>query len=149
MSSNLDEGALPAAEPEVELDDDALLAALILAPQAFSRNRFFTMFEAPEKRRIRRRAARVRGIIRQLLQPERGRAELVGERILEDGRVLLRYTINEIGFARTAALSQLEAGVLRYALAKAGKGTLNAADGELVREALSRLSEGLQLELPA
>ena len=149
MSSNLDEGALPAAEREVELDDDALLAALILAPQAFSRNRFFKLFEAPEKRRIRRRAARVRGIIGQLLQPERGRAELVGERILDDGRVLLRYTINEMGFARTAALSQLEAGVLRYALAKAGKGTLSAADGQLVREALSRLTDGLKLELPA
>ena len=49
-----------------EVDLDALLAALILAPRTFSRNRFFTLFQNPEAAKIRRRAARVRGILRQL-----------------------------------------------------------------------------------
>ncbi len=130
-----------------ELDDEALLCALILAPQAFSRNSFFTLFESPERRKLRRRAARVRGIIRQLLHPERGESEIVGERVLEDGRVLLRYTIRELGFARTAALSLLEAGVLRYALSRAGKTELSDADRAQVEAALSRLSRSLDLEL--
>ena len=51
-------------KPEVDLD--ALLAALILAPGTFSRNRFFWLFERPEAARIRRRAARIRSILRQL-----------------------------------------------------------------------------------
>ena len=59
-----------------DVDDSALFSALVLVPSAFSRNRFFKLFEDPERKRLRRRAARVRGIIRQLVEPERGRAEI-------------------------------------------------------------------------
>ena len=69
---------------------------------------------------LRRRAARVRGIMRQL-GDSRARAEIVGERVLTDGRVLLRYRVEEMGYTRTAALSALEAATLRYALHRSGK----------------------------
>jgi hypothetical protein len=131
----------------VQVDDDALLCALVLAPTTFSRNRFFGLFEHPERKRLRRRAARIRGIIRQLISPERGRAELVGERVLEDGRVLLRYTLAEMGYSRTASLSGLEAAVLRYALSRAGRGEVPDSDRRLVEEALTRLGRGLGLTL--
>jgi hypothetical protein len=131
----------------LSVDDDALLCALVLAPLAFSRNRFFRLFEDPERRRLRRRAARVRGIIRQLVHPERGRAEIVGERVLEDGRVVLRYTVEELGFSRTASLSKLEAAALRYALFRTGQGELASEDRHLVENALARLSQGLGVEL--
>jgi hypothetical protein len=61
----------------VQVDDDALLCALVLAPTSFSRNRFFGLFEQPERKKLRRRAARIRGIIRQLVHPERGRSEIL------------------------------------------------------------------------
>ena len=46
------------------LDRDALLAALVLAPATYSRNRFFDLHADPEVRRIRRRASQIRGVVR-------------------------------------------------------------------------------------
>jgi hypothetical protein len=128
------------------VDLDALLCALILVPTAFARNRFFKLFENPAALKVRRRASRVRGIVRQLCGTGRVKAEIIGEQVLDDGQVLLRYRVEEIGFLRTAALSRLEAATLRFALSRAGKGSLDNADRELVENALERLS--LNLSLP-
>ena len=127
------------------VDLDALLCALTLVPTAFARNRFFKLFENPAALKVRRRASRVRGIIRQLSGTGRVRAEITGEQVLDDGQVLLRYRVEEIGFSRTAALSRLEAATLRFALFRAGTGTVSAEDRELVEEALQRLSQNLEL----
>jgi len=124
---------------------DALLCALILVPTAFARNRFFKLFENPAAFKVRRRASRVRGIIRQLCGTGRVKAEVVGEQVLDDGQVLLRYRVAEIGFMRTAALSQLEAATLRFALSRAGKGKVDGTDRDLVENALHRLSQNLNL----
>jgi hypothetical protein len=128
-----------------EPDPGALLCALILAPHAFSRNRHFWLFEDPARRRVRRRAGRVRGIARQLLGRGPQRAEIVGEQVLEDGQVLLRYKVKELGYARTAALSQLEAATLRFVLHRARGDRLSAEDRELVEAALHRLTDQLGL----
>jgi hypothetical protein len=128
-------------KPDVDLD--ALLAALILAPRTFSRNRFFWLFERPEAAKIRRRAARVRGILRQLAGTPKPAAEIVGERVLSDGQVHLRYRIEDLGFTRTAALSSLEAATLRYALHRSGKSPLSSDERRTVEEALGRLHETL------
>jgi hypothetical protein len=128
-----------------EPDRDALLCALILAPQAFSRNRYFWLFEDPERRRVRRRAGRVRGIVRQLLGKGPLHAEIVGEQVLEDGQVLLRYKVRELGYARTAALSQLEAASLRFVLHRARGDRLSDDDRALVENSLHRLSAELGL----
>jgi hypothetical protein len=127
--------------PSVDLD--ALLAALILAPRTFSRNRFFWLFERPEALRVRRRAARVRGILRQLAGTPKPAAEIVGERVLADGQVHLRYRVEELGYTRTAALSALEAATLRYALHRAGKSALSHEERLAVEEALGRLNHSL------
>ena len=129
--------------PSVDLD--ALLCALTLVPTAFARNRFFKLFENPAALKVRRRASRVRGIIRQLCGTGRVKAEIIGEQVLDDGQVLLRYRVEEIGFSRTAALSRLEAATLRFALYRAGTGTIGAEDRELVEGALVRLSQNLDL----
>jgi hypothetical protein len=123
-------------------DLDGLLCALILVPQSYSRNRFFRLFEDHEARRARRRASRVRGVIRQLTA---GKAEILGEQVLDDGQVLLRYRIADLAFERTTALSQLEAAALRCALHRAGVGQLEDSDRELVTEALRRLGADLPL----
>ncbi|HYP74603.1 MAG TPA: hypothetical protein VER12_01535 [Polyangiaceae bacterium] len=128
------------------VDLDALLCALILVPTAFARNRFFKLFEDPAALKVRRRASRVRGIVRQLCGTGRVKAEVIGEQVLADGQVLLRYRVEEIGFIRSAALSRLEAAALRFALSRAGKSSVDSADRELVEGALERLS--LNLSLP-
>jgi hypothetical protein len=125
-------------------DHDALLCALVLAPHAFSRNRFFELFEQPEVRRLRRRAARVRGILRQLSSG----AEVTGELELADGRRLLRYRVAELGLSRTAALSPLEAAALRFSLARTKKTPVDAGDRAIVETALARLSERTGAEVP-
>jgi hypothetical protein len=129
--------AQPASAHPVDLD--ALFCALVLVPEAFSRNRFFGVFEDPAARRVRRRAARVRGLIRQLLGHRRHRAELVGEQVLDDGQVLVSLRIPDLSFERTTALSEIEASVLRYALHRAGHGSLDGADRARVEAALTRL----------
>ncbi len=127
-------------------DHDALLCALVLAPGAFSRNRFFELFEQPDLRRLRRRAARVRGILRQLSSG----AEVTGELELADGRRLLRYRVTELGLSRTAALSPLEAAALRFSLARTQKTAVDPGDRAIVEMALSRLAErtGTAVPLP-
>ena len=131
---------------QAEIDLQGLLCALILVPRSFSRNRFFSLYEDPAANKIRRRAARVRGIIRQLLGFGRHQAEIVGEQILDDGQVLLRFRIPELAYQRTTALSPLEAAALRYALHRSGEGSLSRGDRALVHDALQRLGE--QLKLP-
>ncbi|HTQ03915.1 MAG TPA: hypothetical protein VMI54_08655 [Polyangiaceae bacterium] len=125
-------------------DHDALLCALVLAPDAFSRNRFFELYEQPEVRRLRRRATRVRGILRQLTSG----AEVTGELELADGRRLLRYRIAELGLSRTAALSPLEAAALRFSLARARRSPVDPGDRAIVETALARLSERTGAPLP-
>jgi hypothetical protein len=131
-------------KPEVDLD--ALLAALILAPRTFSRNRFFWLFEKPEVMRVRRRAARIRGILRQLTGTPKPVAEIVGERVLSDGQVHLRYRVEDLGYTRTAALSSLEAATLRYAMHRSGQASLSAEEKRAVEEALTRLNQTLGVD---
>ena len=132
-----------AGAAESRYERDALLCALILAPQVFSRNRYFWLFEDPDRRRVRRRAGRVRGIARQLLGEGRARAEIVAEQILDDGQVLLRYEASELGYSRSAALSRLEAASLRFVLHRARGDSLDDEDRALVESALDRLGGAL------
>lgn len=130
---------------EQKVDHGALLCALVLAPRTYSRNRFFRLYEDAGTRAVRRRASRVRGMIRQLTAPGQTRAEIVGEQVLNDGRVLIRYRVDTLAFQRTAALSATEAAVLRYALHRAGVGELDERDRAVVEGALQRLN---RQELP-
>ena len=127
------------------VDPDALFCALVLVPRTFSRNRFFNLYEDPVLRRVRGRAARVRGIVRQLVGSGRFSGEIVGEQVLEDGRVLLRYRVHELAYCRTTALSALEAAALRYALHRAGAFPLTDDDRSRVEDALERFNERLQV----
>jgi len=129
-----------------KVDLDALLCALILAPNTFSRNRFFQLFEQPKARRVRRRAARVRGIIRQLVGDGTSKGVIVGERVMTDGQVLLRYHVADLELTRSTALTELEAAALRYALWRAGEAKLESADRQRVEAAFARLSRSLDLK---
>ena len=136
----------PASARAPDVDLDALLCALVLAPRTFARNRFFALHENPAVRRVRRRASRVRGIIRQLVGTGKAKGEVVGEQILEDGQVLLRYRVEDLAFARTTALSALEAAALRYALHRAGAGPLDDEHRHKVEDALARLGRDIDID---
>jgi hypothetical protein len=129
---------------KTDIDLEALLCVLILAPRTLPRNRYFFMFEDPNIRRVKRRAARVRGIIRQLTDKGARSAEVTGEAVLEDGRCVIRYRVPALAASRTTALSALEAAALHYALHRAGKGELDPKDRRLVERALSALGVGLE-----
>lgn len=121
------------------VDRSALLCALVLVPGSYARNRFFELYRDPGALKVRRRAARLRGMIRQVVGNARARAEIVGEQILDDGQVLIRYRVGAMAFQRTVALSAMEAAVFRYALHRAGLSELNEQDRGLVESALERL----------
>lgn len=121
------------------VNPEALLCALVLAPNTFARNRFFGMFEDPAARRVRRRAYHVRSILRQLLGTGKERALITGRLELDDSRVLLRYRLENLKLERTTALSSLEFAVLNYALHRAGRGDLEEEEKTLVENALHSL----------
>jgi hypothetical protein len=52
------------------IDLEGLLVALTLAPNTFSRNRFFGMYTDPAARKVHRRAALLRGVMKQLVAPQ-------------------------------------------------------------------------------
>ncbi len=133
----------------MEIDVDAMLCALVIAPQVWSRNRFFSLYEQEHLRKVRRRAGRVRAVLRQLAGQGRPRAEIVGEQVLNDGSLVLRYRVAELAYERTAAFSAIEAAALRYALHRANLAPLAAEDRALVESALARLTANLELARPA
>ncbi|HEY5960669.1 MAG TPA: hypothetical protein VIV60_29145, partial [Polyangiaceae bacterium] len=92
---------------------------MVLAPRLYARNRFFDLFRDPHAQYVRRRAALMRGIIRQLVGDGKHKGRIVGEQVLWDDRVLLRYELPELNFVRAVSLSPLEAGLVRYALGRA------------------------------
>ena len=122
---------------------DGLLCALVIAPQVYARNRFFDLFEQPTLRRVRRRAGLLRGIVRQFSPSSDRRAEIVGEQVLSDGRVLLRYVIAELNYTRTTALSGLEAAIVRYLIARARKVPSDPGDFARIELAIAGLAQGL------
>jgi hypothetical protein len=130
-------------------DPDGLLCALVLAPRAFARNRFYALYEDRDLARVRRRATRVRGVVRQLVGHGRERATVTGEHVLGDGRVLLRFQVPSLAFQRTIALAPIEAAAMRFALHRAGVGPLAAEDRASVERALARLGPELEPDLAA
>ncbi len=117
------------------LSPDAVLCALVLLPTALSRNRFFALYEDPALRRVRKRAARLRALIRQILGQGREPAQIVGEQEVDD-RVLLRMQIPSLGYRRTTSLTVLEASILRYALSRKRGDPLRGQDRARVERAL-------------
>jgi hypothetical protein len=115
----------------------------VLAPRLYSRNRFFELFRDESVAKIRVRAATLRGIIRQLVGREGRHARIVGEQVLMDDQVLLRYEIPELDFVRTVALSPLEAALVRYALFRSGAMGPDPEATHRIKVALAKMADHL------
>jgi hypothetical protein len=132
--------AIPLA-PRPALDREALLAALVLAPATYSRNRFFDMYADQEVRRVRRRAGQLRGVIDHLVRPG-----ITSRRDppAADGLVRLFYEVPAIGLRRTVALAPIELSLLRFVLSRTQDGgpllPADDPDRRRIELALSRLA---------
>lgn len=132
-------------KPAGSVEPDALLVGMTLVPGFLSRNRSFALFEDPMIRRAKRRAALLRGIVRQL-------AGAVGaveglEVVAEMGARELRYRVPGIGVDRRAILTDVEYSCVAYLAGRARVAGLRAdpEDRARIDAALRRLAEGLRL----
>lgn len=127
---------------------EALVAGMTLVPALLSRNRNFALFEDLEMRRVRVRAALLRGIVRQLTGAE-GKVESleVVPRSGPSGARELRYRVPGIRIHRRALLTELEYSCVAYLAGRASVAGLAADDEDRARidTALRRLSVGLRL----
>jgi hypothetical protein len=124
---------------------EALVAGMTLVPALLSRNRNFALFEDPEMRRARVRAALLRGIVRQLTGAE-GKVESL-EVLPRSGVRELRYRVPGLRMDRRAVLTDLEYSCVAYLAGRASVAGLSANDEDRARidTALRRLSAGLRL----
>jgi hypothetical protein len=106
-----------------------LLVALVLVPQSYPRNRFFDLFQQPEARRVRRRAALLRGVIADLAHHAAG---VTVER--REGYVILRYRLEELGAVRMSRIDDDELAVVKLVLERSGRPhALDPVDQDAVR----------------
>ena len=127
------------------VDREALIVGMTLVPGLVSRNRSFALFENPDVRRARVRAALLRGIVRQLTGIQ-GRIESLGV-VAATGARELRYSVPGIRMQRRALLTDIEYACVAYLAGRAGVADLRASDDDRARieAALRRLGEGLRL----
>jgi hypothetical protein len=128
------------------VDREALVVGMTLVPGLVSRNRSFALFENPEVRRARVRAALLRGIVRQLTGTQ-GRVEAFGV-VAATGAREVRYSLPGLRMQRRALLSDVEYACVAYLAGRAGVAALSAdaEDRARIDAALRRLAAGLQLQ---
>jgi hypothetical protein len=128
------------------VDREALVVGMTLVPGLVSRNRSFTLFENPDVRRARVRAALLRGIVRQLTGKQ-GRVEAF-DVVAGTGAREVRYSLPGLRVQRRALLSEVEYACVAYLAGRAGVAdfSADADDRARIDAALRRLAAGLQLE---
>jgi hypothetical protein len=134
---------MSAPAPPFIIDREALLAALVIAPATYSRNRFFELYRDPEAYRVRRRASQLRSIVRHITCADP--AEL-GEGVsfvpVGGDRVEVTYAVPALSLRRKALLDPIELSLVRFAMARAARieGPLPGdPDRARVEAALARL----------
>jgi hypothetical protein len=127
------------------VDREALVVGMTLVPGLVSRNRSFALFENPDVRRARVRAALLRGIVRQLTGTQ-GRVEAF-DVVQATGSREVRYSLPGLRVERRALLTDVEYACVAYLAGRAGVVDLRADDADRARidAALRRLASGLQL----
>jgi hypothetical protein len=128
------------------VDREALVVAMTLVPRFVSRNKSFALFENPEVKSARARAAVLRGIVRQLAGGQ-GRVEALAV-AAETGAREMRYRVPGVRFERRALLSETEYGCVAFLAARAGVRGVRATGDDRARidAALRRLGAGFDIE---
>ncbi len=126
--------SLDASDVPFTPDPDALLCALVLTPATYSRNRFFALYRDPRFERVRRRAQRLRGLLRQIARADDASVTFEAS---EEGHVLV-LAVPSLGFRRRTLLGALERHLVEYVLGRA-RGEAPPAARAAVEGALARL----------
>jgi hypothetical protein len=128
------------------VDREALVVGMTLVPALVSRNRSFALFEDPEVRRARVRAALLRGIVRQLTGTL-GKVEALGV-VASSGACEVQYRLPGLRIERRAVLSDVEYACVAFLARRAGVEGLPATEEDRSRidGALRRLSAGLNID---
>jgi hypothetical protein len=136
------------------LDAEALAVALVLDPATFSRNRFYDLYDDPAVRRVRRRAALLRGLVKQLATALHRSGDLSVASRAKDAMEELSFEISSLGLSRRTILDPTEGALLRFSLERSMGGprrdaippelSLRTEDRDRIHQALRRLavSEG-------
>jgi hypothetical protein len=127
------------------IEGEGLVVGMTLVPRFLSRNRSFALFENPEVRRARVRAALLRGIVGQLAGAQ-GRIDGL-EVVSCGGSRELRYRVPGLRMDRRAVLTEVEYACVAYLAARAGVPGLRSGEEDRARidASLRGLSAGLRL----
>jgi hypothetical protein len=141
----------PSIGRDIRVDLDALLVALVVVPNSYSRNRFFNLFRAAPAKRVRRRAARLRSLISELCRRDIDTFEVDTN---ARGGACLRYRLVGLDVRRTAKLSETELAIVVHAVERQAEacGALDdlfAAVGKDQRRRVLHTVAGLYRESPA
>lgn len=128
------------------VDVDAILVAMTLVPRSFSRNKMFALFAHDAVKRVRARAAALRGVVRHVVKYSTGTSKVdvaITQVRAEEPRFEIAYAIPSVGLRRRMDLSTLELSCVRFLLDRAGlPGHVPAdADRAALEATLLRLSE--------
>jgi len=128
------------------VDREALVVAMTLVPRFVSRNKSFALFEDPEVKSARARAAVLRGIVRQLAGGQGHVEELAIA--TRTGTREMRYRVPGVRFERKALLSETEYGCVAFLAARAGVPGVRATGDDRARidAALQRLGPGFDID---
>lgn len=107
------------------LHADALTALLVLRPRALPRNRHFALYATDEATIARRRAGRLRSLVRQLTGAL-GPAKSITLEPSSGQEFLLRYSLSRVSLSRSLHISPSDLSVLRMALLESGARLLPA-----------------------
>jgi hypothetical protein len=132
---------------------EAITVAMAVAPGVYSRNRFFELFQAPEIRRARRRAAVIQSVVRHFALLGDSGMDLGSAVTIERApeRVVFRYRVPRLAMGRRVELSPLEASCVLFLSHRAKLTGLAPSDIERqdVMQALSTLAGGALAMLAA
>jgi hypothetical protein len=129
----------------MRMEGEALVVGMTLVPGLLSRNRSFALFEDPEVRRARRRAAILQGIVRHLTGAQ---GEIESLRVARrTAGCELSYRLPGMKMQRRASLSDVEFACVQYLAGRAGVAGIHATDEDraAIDAALRRLAAGLRL----
>jgi hypothetical protein len=129
----------------MHVEGDVLVVGMTLVPSLLSRNRNFALFEDPEVRRARTRAALLRGIVRHLAGAYGALDSLCVARHTTGCE--LSYRVPGMKMQRRASLSELELACVYYLAGRAGIAGIGASDEDraAIDGALRRLGADLRI----
>jgi hypothetical protein len=120
----------------------ALLAALVIAPGVFTRNRHFELLSSGAGSRARKQAKVLRGLVAHLARTTPAAEQVTF--VTTGAQVALGYVIPSMNYTRNIRISAFEARLVRYVVARQyGAGSAeNSEESSYFQQLLAQLLTG-------